>query len=84
MESATDDFIVGTVKGKLGELLDRLSRERPELSASERDDAVIRLASFDIAEVFAARPDLGKRFSEMAAEHFLRSVAQDVKRLRSA
>jgi hypothetical protein len=83
MGTANDDFIVGLVKGKIGEVLDRMDRERPELSQQDRDTAAIRLGRQEIAQALASRPDLAERFGEMAAEHFLRGVAIEVRSLRS-
>jgi len=83
MGTTNDDFIVGLVKGKIGEVMDRIDRERPELSQQDRDAITVRLSRQAVTQALASRPDLAERFGDMAAEHFLRAVASDVRSLRS-
>ena len=83
METIHDDFIVGLVKGKIGEVMDRIDRERPELSHQDRETVTVRLSRHEVAQALASRPDLAERFGEMAAEHFLRTVLSQVRSLRS-
>lgn len=83
METTNDEFILGVVRGKLGELIDRLDRERPESSQQEREAVTVRIGRQEIAQALASRPDLAERFGEMAVEHFLRVVASDARSLRS-
>ena len=45
METIHDDFIVGLVKGKIGEVMDRMDRERPELSHQDRETVTVRLST---------------------------------------
>ena len=83
METADDDFIVGLVKGKLGEVMDRMDRERPEVAQEDRAAATVRLAGREVAEALAKRPDLAERFGDLAAEHFLGAIAQELRSARS-
>jgi hypothetical protein len=83
MEAADDDFIVGLVKGKLGEVMDRMDRERPEVAQEDRDAATVRLARREVAEGLSKRPDLAERFGDIAAEHFMRAIAQELRSARS-
>ena len=83
MGTTNDDFIVGLVKGKIGEVMDRMDRERPQLSRQEREAVTVRLGRQEVAQALASRPDLAERFAEMAAEHFLRAIASEVRSLRS-
>jgi len=83
MESANDDFIIGLVKGKIGEVMDRMDHERPELSQQDREKATVRLSHHAVTLALASRPDLAKRFGDIAAEHFLKEVANQVHSLRS-
>jgi hypothetical protein len=83
METANDDFIVGLVKGKLGEVMDRMDRERPELPHEDRDAATVRIARMEVAEALVKRTDLAVRFGDIAAEHFLRAIAQELRSARS-
>jgi hypothetical protein len=83
MGTTNDDFIVGLAKGKIGEVMDRMDRERPELSQQDRDVITARLGQQEVAEALASRPDLAERFRDMAAEHFLRGIASEVRSLRS-
>jgi hypothetical protein len=57
-------------KGKLGEVMDRMDHERPELSQQDREAVMVRLGGQGVAQTLASRPDLAERFAEMAAEHF--------------
>src|ERR1019366_20985 len=70
MENLNDDFIVGLVKGKVGEVMDRMDRERPELSPEEREEVVVRVGQQEVAIALATRPDLTEHFGANAAEHF--------------
>ena len=83
MGTTNDDFIVALVKDKIGEVMDRMDRERPELSQQDRVVVAVRLGRQEVAQALASRPDLAKRFSEIAAEHFLRAVASEMRSLRS-
>ncbi|MGA3000917.1 MAG: hypothetical protein ABSE20_04240 [Acetobacteraceae bacterium] len=81
MENVNDDFILGLVKGRIGELMERMDRERPELSQEARDADVVRIGRQEVAIALASRPDLVERFGVMAAEHFLRAIAGEVRSL---
>ena len=83
MGTTNDDFIVALVKDKIGEVMDRMDRERPKSSPQDREAATVRLGGEEVAQALASRPDLAKRFSEIAAEHFLRAVASEMRSLRS-
>jgi hypothetical protein len=83
MGTTNDEYIVGLVKNKIGEVMDRMDRERPELSLHDREAVTVRLGRQEVAEALASRPDLVERFREMAAEHLLRAVASEVRSLRS-
>jgi hypothetical protein len=78
MTTVNDEYILGQVKGKIGEILDRIARERPELSPVDREAAAMRIAHQELLVAFTSRPDLVKRFNEMAAEHWLRTIAAGV------
>jgi hypothetical protein len=82
MENTNDDFIVGVVKGKVGELMDRMDHERPELSQEAREAVVVRMGRQEVAAALASRPDLVQRFGEIAADHFVRAIASEVRSLR--
>lgn len=83
MATVDDDFILGLAKDKIGQVMDRMDRERPELPDQDRDAVTVRLGQQEIAEVLASRPDLAKRFSDMATEHLLRAIVREVRSLRS-
>jgi hypothetical protein len=83
MGTTNDEYIVGLVKGKIGEVMARMDRERPELSQQDREVVAVRLGRQEVAQALASRPDLAERFGEMAAEHFLRAVASEARSLRS-
>jgi hypothetical protein len=82
MENPNDDFIIGLVKGKIGEVMDRMDRERPELSPEAREAVVVRIGQQEVAIALASRPDLTARFGAIAAEHFFRAIASEVRSLR--
>jgi hypothetical protein len=63
--------------------MDRMDRERPELSRQDREAITVRLSRQEVAQALASRPDLAERFGEMAAEHFLRAVASEARSPRS-
>jgi hypothetical protein len=81
MENVNDDFIVGLVKGKIGEVMDRMNREQPELSQQARDEVVVRIGQQEVAIALASRLDLAERFRAMAAEHFFRAILSEVRSL---
>jgi hypothetical protein len=83
MGTTNDEFILGLVKGKIGEVMDRMDRERPELSQRDREAVTVRLGRQEVAQALASRPDLAERFGEIAAEHLLRAIASEVRSLRS-
>jgi hypothetical protein len=83
MATTNDDFVLGLAKGKLGEVMDRLDRERPDLSPEDREAITVRLGRQEVAQALASRPDLMERFGDMAIEHFLRVVAKEMRSLRS-
>lgn len=53
MGVTNDDLIVGLAKGKIGEVMDRMDRERPELSQQDRDTAPVRLGRQEVAQALA-------------------------------
>jgi hypothetical protein len=83
MAAITDNVVIGLVKGRIGELMDRMDRERPELSQEDREAATVRLGQQEIALELASRPDLAKRFGDMAAECFLQAIVRELRSLRS-
>ncbi|MGD0103925.1 MAG: hypothetical protein ABSC06_07785 [Rhodopila sp.] len=83
METVHDDFIIGLAKGKIGQVMDRLDRERSELSDQDHEAVTMRLGRQAIAEILVSRPDLAQRFNEIAAEHFLRAIVNEVRSSRS-
>ena len=83
METITDGAVIGLVKGKISEMMDRIERERPELSQEDREAATVRLGQQEIALTLASRPDLAKGFSDMAAGCFLRAITRELRSLRS-
>ncbi|MDR3531595.1 MAG: hypothetical protein P4L90_13710 [Rhodopila sp.] len=83
MGTTNDDFIIGLAKGKIGEVMDRMDRERPEMPSQDREAVTVRLGQQAIAEALAARPDLAERFGDMAAEYFLRAIVNEVRSSRS-
>jgi hypothetical protein len=78
-----DNFIVGLVKGKVSEVLDRLDRERPELPQEDRQAIVVRLGLQGVKEALVSRPDLAGRFEDIAAESYLRAVTSELLLTRS-
>lgn len=81
MKNVNDDFIIGLVKGRIGEVMERMDRERPELSQEARDADVVRIGQQEVAIALASRPDLVERFGVMAVEHFVRAIASEVRSL---
>jgi len=84
METIDDDDIIGLVKGKIGEVMDRIDRERPELSQSDRDAVMVRIGQQEVALALVSRPDLAKRLGDMSTGHFLRAIAKEVRAVRAA
>jgi hypothetical protein len=84
MEAINDDDIIGLVKGKIGEVMDRIDRERPKLSRKDREAVTIRIGQQEVALALVSRPDLAKRLGDIATEHFLRAIANEVRSVRSA
>ena len=83
MGTTNDEFIVGLVKNKIGEVMDRMERERPESSQQDREAVTVRLSRQEVTQALASRPDLLERFREIAAEHFLQAITREVRSLRS-
>lgn len=82
MEIIDDDYIISLVK--VGEVMDRIDRERPELSQEDREAVTVRLGQQELALALASRSDLATRFDNIAKEHFLRAIARQVRSPRSA
>jgi hypothetical protein len=79
MNTINDDYIIGLVKGKIGEAIDRIDRERPELSPEDRETVAVRIGRQEVALALASRADLAERFDDLAAECFLRTIASEVR-----
>ena len=62
--------------------MDRMDRERPELSREDREAVVVRIGHQEVTAALASRSDLAERFSIMAAEHFLRAIAGELRSMR--
>jgi hypothetical protein len=84
MEAINDDDIIGLVKGKIGEVMHRIDRERPELSKKDREAIMVRIGQQEVALALVSRPDLAKRLGDIATEHFLHAIVSEVRSVRSA